>query len=218
MPLIIACLSQKGGVGKSTLARLIARTYAVGGWSVKIADFNTTQLSSYNWTEIRNSEGVKPKIDSEPSTSPSLLKREKYDLVVADGRPDSDQSSLDIARIADLIVIPTGLPLDDLMPQLRFANELVEKGIDSNKILWVLNKITDSATAVNEARDYIRQDRDRDYRIAQQELMHKISYQKAQNHGLALSEVGRKVGSLEEKADLLAAEIVNLVTKMTQET
>lgn len=215
MPLIIACLSQKGGVGKSTLARLIARTYAVGGWSVKIADFNTTQLSSYNWAQIRNGEGNKPKIDSEPATSPSLLKREKYDLVVADGRPDSDQSSLEIARIADLIVIPTGLPLDDLMPQLRFANELVEKGIDPQKILWVLNKITDSITAVAEARDYIRQDQD--YRIAAQELMHKISYQKAQNHGLALSEVGRKVGSLEEKADLLAAEIVELVTKLTED-
>jgi len=79
----------------------------------------------------------------------------------------------------------------------------------------VLNKITDSITAVAEARDYIRQDQD--YRIAAQELMHKISYQKAQNHGLALSEVGRKVGSLEEKADLLAAEIVELVTKLTED-
>lgn len=215
MPLIIACLSQKGGVGKSTLARLIARTYAAGGWSVKIADFNTTQLSSFNWTQIRNNEGHKPKIDSEPAVSPSLLKRENYDLVVADGRPDSDQSSLEIARIADLVVIPTGLPLDDLMPQLRFANELVEKDVEPQKILWVLNKITDSVAAVAEARDYIRQDQD--YRIAAQELMHKISYQKAQNHGLALSEVGRKVGSLEEKADLLAAEIVNLVTELTKD-
>lgn len=38
--LIIGCISQKGGVGKSTLARLIAREYANSGWNVKIADLD----------------------------------------------------------------------------------------------------------------------------------------------------------------------------------
>ncbi|WP_193371722.1 hypothetical protein [Polymorphum gilvum] len=38
MTLFIGTISQKGGVGKSTLARLIAREYALAGWNVKIAD------------------------------------------------------------------------------------------------------------------------------------------------------------------------------------
>lgn len=209
--LVIACLSQKGGVGKSTLARLIARTYAVAGWSVKICDFNTTQLTSAKWSQLRYSAGVKPDILAEPYNTPTRLRKELVDLVIADGRPDSDQSSLDIARLSDLIIVPTGLSLDDLEPQLAFAHELVQKGVMSNKILFVLNKTTDSPSAVQEARNYLRA-----YHVAQQDLTARTSYQRAQNHGRALSEVGVKVGTLEEKADLLAAEIVQRIAELEQ--
>lgn len=209
--LVIACLSQKGGVGKSTLARLIARTYAVAGWSVKICDFNTTQLTSAKWSQLRVNSGVEPVIPAEPYNTPTRLRKENVDLVVADGRPDSDQSSLDIARLSDLIIVPTGLSLDDLEPQLAFAHELVQKGVKKEKILFVLNKTTDSPTAVHEARNYLRA-----YHVAQQDITARTSYQRAQNHGRALSEVGVKVGSLEEKADLLAAEIVQRIAELEQ--
>lgn len=209
--LVIACLSQKGGVGKSTLARLIARTYAVAGWSVKICDFNTTQLTSAKWAGLRRAAGIEPEIPAEPYNTPSRLRRESANLVVADGRPDSDQSSLDIARISDLVIVPTGLSLDDLEPQLAFAHELVEKGVPKERIFFVLNKTTDSPTAVQEARHYLRA-----YRVAEQDLGARTSYQRAQNHGRALSEVGLKVGALEEKADLLAAEIVHRVAELEQ--
>lgn len=207
--LVIACLSQKGGVGKSTIARLIARTYAVSGWKTKIADFNTTQLTSLKWTRIRYASGIEPAIEAEAYNSPTRLRRESADLVVADGRPDSDQSSLDIARIADLVIIPTGLSLDDLEPQLAFATELVEKGVRVQQILFVLNKTTDSPTAVAEAREYLKA-----YPVAKQDLTARTSYQRAQNHGRALSEVGAGVGTLEEKADLLAAEIVERISQL----
>jgi chromosome partitioning protein len=211
--LIIACLSQKGGVGKSTLARLIARTYAVAGWTVKICDFNTRQLTSVRWAETRRASGLQPEILAEPWTAPSSLRREPVDLVVVDGRPDSDQSSLEIARIADLVVVPTGLPLDDLEPQLMFANELVEKGVPKDKILFVLNKVTESKIAAIEARDYLR--RATKFLVAEQHISAKTSYQRAQNHGRALSEVeGLNTSRLEESADLLAAEIVGRVTTL----
>lgn len=207
--LIIACLSQKGGVGKSTLARLIARTYAVSGWTVKIADFNTKQLTSAKWAKLRAESGIQPVIDAAAFTQPTAMRREDYNLVVADGRPDSDQSSLDIARLSDLIVIPTGLPTDDLEPQLAFGMELVEKGVPKEKIVFVLNKITESKRAVNAARDYLA--KSTGFFVAEQEIASKISYQQAQNFGYALSEVEKHVGRLEEVADLLAAEIVNRI-------
>lgn len=209
--LIIACLSQKGGVGKSTLARLIARTYAVAGWTVKICDFNTTQLTSLKWTRLRTDSGIEPKILAEAYNAPTRLRRETVNLVVADGRPDSDQSSLDIARVSDFIILPTGLSLDDLEPQLMFANELAEKGVSKEKMLFVLNKTTDSPTAVAEARLYLKA-----YKVAAQDLGARTSYQRAQNHGRALSEVGKTVGTLEEKADLLAAEIVEHISTIQE--
>lgn len=207
--LVIACLSQKGGVGKSTLARLIARTYAASGWTVKICDFNTTQLTSQKWARVRVEMGVEPSIHAEAFISPTRLRRENYNLIVADGRPDSDQSSLDIARVSDLIVLPTGLALDDLEPQLAFGKELVVKGIDPKRILFVLNKTNDSAIAVSEAREYLGE-----FAVAKQDIVARISYQRAQNHGKALSEVGGSVGKLEEQADLLAAEIVDYINQM----
>ncbi|MGV1754857.1 ParA family protein [Agrobacterium sp. CG674] len=214
--LVISCLSQKGGVGKSTLARLIARTYAVSGWTVKIADFNTKQLTSVVWGELRKANLIEPKIMAEAFDRPTRLRTDEADLVVADGRPDSDQSSMEIARVSDLIVVPTGLPLDDLQPQLMFANELVEKGIDKARILFVLNKTTESKVAVIAARNYLRTATN--FAVCENHITSKTSYQRAQNHGYSLSEVqGLNTQRLEETADLLAAEIVAHVTKLGEE-
>jgi ABC-type transport system involved in cytochrome bd biosynthesis fused ATPase/permease subunit len=49
MALIIGVVSQKGGVGKSTIARLIARELAAQDWEVKIADLDISQATSYHW-------------------------------------------------------------------------------------------------------------------------------------------------------------------------
>lgn len=211
--LIIACLSQKGGVGKSTLSRLVARTYAVAGWTVKIADFNGTQQTSLKWATMRRQNGIEPTIAAEEYNQPTALKRENFDLVVADGRPDSVKSSLDIARVSDLVIIPTGLALDDLEPQLAFAKELVEKGVEQKRIMFVLSKITDSKVAINEAREFLSE-----FQVADQNIELKHSYQKSQNHGYALSEVqGLNTSRLEEVADLLAAEIVETVNRLGAE-
>ncbi len=208
-PLIISCLSQKGGVGKSTITRLIARTYAVAGWNVLICDFNSKQLSSLQWGRRRAAMEINPSIDVKPFIKPTQMRNEPYDLVVADGRPDSPQVTLDMAEISDLIVLPTGVSIDDLEPQLALGKELVECGIPIGKILFVLNKTADSRTAVTEARAYLS-----GFNVANQEIVYRISYQRAQNHGKALSEVGTYIGSLEDMADTLAAEIVDFVNQM----
>lgn len=53
MAIFLGMVSQKGGVGKSTLARLVAREYANAGWSVKIADLDVSQGTSFNWQARR---------------------------------------------------------------------------------------------------------------------------------------------------------------------
>jgi len=59
---IIGICSQKGGVGKSTLARLIAREYASAKWNVKIADLDIGQGNSFNWQSRRLQHDIKPAI------------------------------------------------------------------------------------------------------------------------------------------------------------
>ena len=62
MAIVIGVGSQKGGVGKSTIARLIAAEYARNNWEVKIADLDLSQGTSYHWHERRLQAGVEPEI------------------------------------------------------------------------------------------------------------------------------------------------------------
>ncbi|WP_276122702.1 ParA family protein [Pararhizobium qamdonense] len=211
MSTIIACLSQKGGVGKSTIARLLARTFASADWSVKICDFNTNQLTSVDWVALRMNSGIEPTIDAQPMSSVKKLKSEPYDLLVIDGKPDSDVTSLEAARVADLVVIPTGLTYDDLKPQAGFGNELIAKGVARNKILFVLNKTTESDVATRDAMTFLRA---QGFEVAETDLATKTGYQMAQNIGFSIAET--KYPTLNERADTLAAEIVDKLNTLTQ--
>jgi chromosome partitioning protein len=62
MTTIIAFVSQKGGVGKSTLARALAREAAHGGLTVKIADLDTQQGTSVDWHRTRLHTGQQPAV------------------------------------------------------------------------------------------------------------------------------------------------------------
>lgn len=206
--LIIACLSQKGGVGKSTLARLVAKTYASGDWRVKIADFNVKQKTSVDWAAIRMSQGVHPEIQAEAFNDVGRALQIDTDLLVFDGKPDSDTQTIRLAQESMLTVIPTGLSTDDLVPQVRFAQELKMRGIDSRKIFFVLNKTTDSIAAIMEARNFIKT---AGFIVAKGYLPMKTGYINAHNLGRALSET--EFPTLNERAERIAQEIIDQLTQ-----
>jgi len=208
--LIIACLSQKGGVGKSTLARLVARTYAVAGWTAKICDFNTKQKTSVDWAAIRMEGKIQPEIPAEAFSSVKNALKQDFDLLVFDGRPDSDTTSLECAKEANLIIVPTGPSLDDLKPQVLFGHELTSRGIPRDRILFVINKGADSEVATNDARQYITMG---GFAVAKTDLGMKTGYQMAQNTGHAISET--LFPSLNTRADALASELVDRATSLS---
>jgi chromosome partitioning protein len=211
--LMIACLSQKGGVGKSTFARLIATAYAHSGWEVKIADFNTKQKTSTDWAAMRQElvdVSNLPAVAAETFSSVKAAQKQSgnYDLMVFDGRPDSDSSSLEIARVADLIVIPVGVALDDLKPQVLFAHELASKGIDKRRMIFFVNRTVDSELACQDARAYIE---GAGYQCAKTWIPMRTGYQIAQNSGRSIIET--LYMSLNMRASELAAEIVAIANK-----
>jgi chromosome partitioning protein len=153
----LAVLSQKGGVGKSTIARLMATAYAGVGWRVKLADFHTKQLASVRWAGERLRTEVQPKVPAEAfaNVRKALTQQTQYDLMVFDGKPNFDSVTLEIARESDMILVPAGVTLDDLDPQVKFAHELLQRGIDRKNILFVLNKSLDSAISITDAKGFI---------------------------------------------------------------
>ena len=62
MPVVVSFVSQKGGVGKSTLARALAILAAESRVSVLVADLDAQQNTVMRWHEVRISRGMKPKI------------------------------------------------------------------------------------------------------------------------------------------------------------
>ena len=87
MATIIAFVSQKGGVGKSTLARALAREAADGGLKIKIADLDTQQGTSIDWHRTRLNAGIKPDVAAEAfaSAEQALKAADHYDLLIIDG-------------------------------------------------------------------------------------------------------------------------------------
>lgn len=156
MPTVIAFVSQKGGVGKSTLSRALAREAAAGGLAVKIADLDTQQGTSVDWHRQRLNSAIDPTVAVEAfkTAEQALGIANGYDLLVIDGPARTSKATLAIATVADLVVQPTGASADDLRPAVREFHALVQAGVPTSKLVFALNRIgTDSEEA--DTRSYI---------------------------------------------------------------
>lgn len=213
MATLIGMVSQKGGVGKSTMARLVAREYARAGWNVKIADLDISQGTSTDWKQRRERAGVTPDVAVEPfgTVAQALKIVANYDLVLFDGPPHSMAGTLEIARASDAIVLPTGLSLDDLRPSVLLAHELVGNSVSRSKLAFVLCRVGDRENEIAEARSYIRK---AGYEVLQSELPERTGYRRASDQGRAVSEATHP--SLRDRAEQLAQSIVNFVDRCTR--
>jgi chromosome partitioning protein len=145
--MIVAVVSQKGGVGKSSLSRTLAVEFTRAGWSVLLADIDASQITSNRWAEKRrNAAGIVPQIETAvyPMAALAVEASKDYDLTVIDGAPHATQGTSDAASAADLVVIPTGSSMDDLEPSVMLARELANS-LKSEKIVFALYKTTSEA-------------------------------------------------------------------------
>src|SRR4051812_12248040 len=119
---VIACAGQKGGTGKSAVARTIAAERAGEGDSVVLVDLDTGQHTSADWVAARESNGFMPGIQAfvvDPDEEPDFRLQElaaDFKLVLLDAPGWSDERTLALALAADLVVVPTGPGPDDLRP------------------------------------------------------------------------------------------------------
>ncbi|GAB5480143.1 MAG: ParA family protein [Marinobacter nauticus] len=214
MTLMIGMVSQKGGVGKSTLARLIAREYAQAGWRVKIADLDISQGTSTDWKQRREQNSLEPEVAVEPFRTVAQARKvaELYDMMIYDGPPHSMSGTLEISRSSALTILPTGLALDDLRPTIMLAHELVDNGIPADRILFAMCRVGDRENEIEEARTYISR---AGYACAAGSLPEKTGYRRASDEGKALSEV--TYPSLKGRAEELAQSIIDTISHQIQE-
>ena len=207
MATIIAFVSQKGGVGKSTLARALAREAAAGGMRTKIADLDTQQGTSVDWHRTRLNAGIEPVMAAEAfaSAEQALKAADHFDLLIIDGPARTSRGTLDIARVADLVVQPTGASVDDLRPAIREFHALVQEGVPKSKLAFALNRIGTSAEEAD-ARSYVAE---AGYEALDGCLLERPAYRKAQNTGHAVTETS--YAGLNAKADALIQALIDRV-------
>lgn len=159
--MIISLISQKGGVGKSALARLLAVEIAKAGWSVKIADLDPAQGTSTKWKARRDLAGFQPDVAVEKfrTVDRALKEAERYDLMILDGPAHAEKGGRSMAQASDLVILPTGYSLDDMEPQIEAAYELEESGVDPARIVLVFCRAKGSQAEDKAARSYIRKAR-----------------------------------------------------------
>ena len=206
----IGIVSQKGGVGKSTLSRLLAVEYARNEFSVKVADMDLSQGTVSEWNRVRMSKDYTPLVSVEQfnSVAEALKQGKNYDLIILDGAPHATRMTLDIALQSDFVLLPTGVTLDDLRPTIRLAHELVGKGVEAKKIGIVLSRVGTSANEINSAKRYITEG---GYFFIGT-IPEKTSIGQAHDIGRAANETAYK--TINENVDELIQSIVNRISEI----
>jgi chromosome partitioning protein len=205
MGAIIGFVSQKGGVGKSTLARGIGREAAAGGLSVKIADLDVQQGTSVNWYRRRLEAGIEPifSVESFKTAAQALKLAPQFDYLIIDGPARASAATLEIARAASLIVQPTGSSVDDLEPAVLTFHELVRDGISRDILVFALSRVGTDAEEF-EARAYIKQ---AGYAVLDGSIQERPAYRQASNVGLSITET--RYPQLNKRADILIQAMVD---------
>ena len=205
-------VSQKGGTGKSTLARLLAHELARNGMRVRIADLDTQQTTCTVWASDRTEAGIKPEIQVQPfgNLATALAEIGRFDAYILDGRPHASPQTLEIAHAAHAVIIPTGQTKDDLRPAVQLAHSLADASIEPARIAFALVKTTRSTAEVSAARTYLNQT---DYTLLDGELPISTAYGIAHDTGKTTTETPYR--SLNDRAERLAQAMVDHLAALT---
>ncbi len=210
MPVVVAFLSQKGGVGKSTLARALAVHAAESGVKVFVADLDTQQQTIKHWNDRRDSHAIQPEISvaNFDDVAQALSATENSQLLIVDTSGRASAATLDIAKHAHVVVQPTGVGLDDLHPGVLLFHELVGGGIPVDRLIFALCRVL-TKDEEHAAREYLGKT---PYAVLTGSIAERAQYRYAQNVGRSLVETDDK--SLNDRTtDLLDG----LLSKMKSE-
>ena len=198
---IIAFISQKGGVGKSTLSQALAVEAKKQKVNVLLADCDSQQSTSLEWSKLNKK--INCQVFNSVKDIWSLSNR--YDLIIIDGPARTSAGTLEIAKKVDLLIQPTGASRADLVPAVKEFNALKKAGIPNKKLLFILNHIGSPAES-EIAFDYLKET---GYSYLPIALPEKVSFRSIQNEGKAITEVTYK--TLRRKVKKLIENILDYV-------
>lgn len=106
-PMIVGVLSQKGGVGKTTLSLNLASHYVSAGWRVLLVDADP-QGSALAWSSARQAPPLFPVVGmAKPTLHRDLpTVAADYDMTIIDGAPRVNDLARAAILASDFVLIP----------------------------------------------------------------------------------------------------------------
>ena len=213
MPTFIALAGQKGGSKKSATSRALGVAYSLGGMRTLIVDFDRRQRTSTKWNARRQERFPDlPRIDAKTyaSVGQAMRDAEDYDVVIFDPGAFASEIMVEAASHAHCVIIPTALGLDDLEPSVDLANDLAQRNVAPERIVFALHPAGDSQAELKAARDYLGQT---PYATLDGHVPHLTIYSMA--HDLGLSIIEARSPMPRKKAEAMIQSAVDTISALS---
>ncbi|WP_072377361.1 ParA family protein [Hyphomicrobium sp. NDB2Meth4] len=186
MTVVVAFVSRKGGVGKSTLARALATVAARRGLITTLADLDATHQTSTRWQHLREREGAYPPLAVQRygNVDSAITREGDCDLLIVDAPSNTPELTGEIASVAHFTVQPAGSSFDDLQPAMELFYELRAGGVPKSRLHIALSRLLDPAEE-EAARAYVEV---ADFSLLPGAVVERARYREAHNQGLAFIE------------------------------
>jgi len=186
MTVVVAFVSRKGGVGKSTLARALATVAARRGLNTSLADLDQGHQTSMRWKRLRDTEGLHPPVSVQRygNVDSAIASAAAADLLIVDAPSQSPEATTEIASVAHLVVQPAGSSFDELQPAMELFYELKASGVPKSRLYIALSRLLDPAEE-EAARAYVEV---ADFNLLPGAVVERARYREAHNRGLSLIE------------------------------
>lgn len=207
MPVIVSFVSQKGGVGKSTLARALLAV-AAHVMTTRLADLDPHQASVVAWERARerNTAVLPREVVAYKSAAEAIAASGDVELLIIDMPAPATQDTLWAAEHSHLVVQPTGPSADDLRPAIVTFHELVRAGVPKDRLVMAICRVL-SESEETATRAYVEA---AGYQVLDGAVPERIAYREAQNRGQSITET--KSAELNQRADALMEALLTKVT------
>ena len=188
MSVVVAFVSQKGGVGKSTLARALVTFATRAGLTARLADLDVQQRTVVTWELSRQRHNVRPavSVDAFANASHALETATDEDLLILDMPGHVTDGTTEVARRSDFLVQPTSPSADDLPISLLVFEALERLGVPRDKLAFALCRVL-SSREEKTARSRLAQS---GYTVLKGSIFEHLKYREAMQLGRSIGETG----------------------------
>jgi chromosome partitioning protein len=190
MPVVVAFVSQKGGVGKSTLARALATFAVAHGLRTKLADLDVQQKTVTVWENNRAGHRLAPAVDVQPfdAAKAAIAGTKSCDLLILDTAGKIVEDTTEVSQYANLVVQPTSPSSDDVHISVLLFLAMERVSIPRERLTFVLCR-TLSPQEERGARAYLESF---GYHVLEGAIPEDLAYREAMKVGKSIGESGRK--------------------------